>query len=236
MTQTFSFSPIGTVHACYKEKFGVPRQPGLVSVVSSIEIHSPYNSADAFRELSGFSHIWITFVFHQTMDQGWRPTVRPPRLGGNERVGVFASRSMFRPNPIGLSLVEFKQLRQQDGKLFIDVVGADLIDGTPVLDIKPYLPYAESIPDARAGYASDAPVARMQIVFTSEARAQLQQLQITRTDLEQTIVAVLQLDPRPAYQDSATKQKTEYGSKLFDLDIKWRILEDVVEVYDLLKL
>ena len=236
MTQTFSFSPIGTVHACYKEKFGVPRQPGLVSVVSSIEIHSPYNSADAFRELSGFSHIWITFVFHQTMDQGWRPTVRPPRLGGNERVGVFASRSMFRPNPIGLSLVEFKQLRQQDGKLFIDVVGADLIDGTPVLDIKPYLPYAESIPDARAGYANDAPVARMQIVFTSEARAQLQQLQITRTDLEQTIVAVLQLDPRPAYQDSATKQKTEYGIKLFDLDIKWRILEDVVEVYDLLKL
>ena len=235
MTQTFSFSTIGTVHACYKEKFGVPRQPGLVSVVSSIEIHPPYNSVDAFRELSGFSHIWITFVFHQTLDQGWRPTVRPPRLGGNERVGVFASRSMFRPNPIGLSLVEFKQLRQQDGKLFIDVVGADLIDGTPVLDIKPYLPYAESIPDARAGYASDAPVARLQVVFASEARAQLKQLQITRPQLEQTIVAVLQLDPRPAYQNAATNQKVEYGIRLFDLDIKWRIINDVVEVYDLLK-
>ena len=236
MTQTFSFSTIGTVHACYKEKFGVPRQPGLVNVVSSIEIHSPYNSADAFRELFGFSHIWITFVFHQTLDQSWRPTVRPPRLGGNERVGVFASRSMFRPNPIGLSLVEFKQLRQQDGKLFIDVVGADLIDGTPVLDIKPYLPYAESIPDARAGYASDAPLARLQVVFTSEARVQLQQLQKTRSELEQTIVAILQLDPRPAYQDAATKQKTEYGIKLFDLDIKFRIRDDVAEVYGLLKL
>ena len=142
---------------------------------------------------------------------------------------------MFRPNPIGLSLVEFKQLRQQDGKLFIDVVGADLIDGTPVLDIKPYLPYAESIPDARAGYASDAPVARLQVVFASEARAQLKQLQITRPQLEQTIVAVLQLDPRPAYQNAATNQKVEYGIRLFDLDIKWRIINDVVEVYDLLK-
>ena len=236
MTDNFNFTTIGTVHACYKEKFGVPRQPGLVKIESSIEIHPPYNTLDAFRELSGFSHIWIVFVFHQTQQQGWRPTVRPPRLGGNERVGVFASRSMFRPNPIGLSLVELKQIRQHDGKLFIDIVGADLIDGTPVLDIKPYLPYAESIPDARAGYASDAPVARLQVVFTSEARAQLQQLQKTRTDLEQTIVAVLQLDPRPAYQDAATKQKTEYGIKLFDLDIKFRIRDDVAEVYGLLKL
>ncbi|HEX5636149.1 MAG TPA: tRNA (N6-threonylcarbamoyladenosine(37)-N6)-methyltransferase TrmO, partial [Gammaproteobacteria bacterium] len=124
MTQSFTFNTIGTVHSCYKEKFGVPRQPGLVKVESSVEILEPYNRPEAFRELTGFSHIWLMFVFHQTMQQGWNPTVRPPRLGGNERVGVFASRSMFRPNPIGLSVVELKRVRQAEGKLLIDVIGA----------------------------------------------------------------------------------------------------------------
>lgn len=236
MTQTFTFNAIGTVHACYKEKFGVPRQPGLVKVESSIEILEPYNRPEAFRELSGFSHIWLMFVFHQTMQQGWNPTVRPPRLGGNERVGVFASRSMFRPNPIGLSVVELKEVRQAAGKLYIDVIGADLIDGTPVLDIKPYVPYVDAVSEAVAGYANNKPLAQFRVSFTPYALGQVEKYRTQWADLEQCIIAVLQLDPRPAYQDAAASQKTEFGMRLYDLDIKWRVSGDAVEVYDLLKI
>lgn len=233
MTDSFTFNAIGTVHSCYKEKFGVPRQPGLVNVESSIEIHAPYNRVEAFRGLTDFSHIWVMFVFHQTMQQGWNPTVRPPRLGGNERVGVFASRSMFRPNPVGLSVVELKTIRHEAGKVFLDVIGADLIDGTPVLDIKPYLPYVDAIHQATAGYASDTPVARLHVSFTPQASVLVEKYQQQWPDIAQTIVNVLQLDPRPAYQDAATSQKTEFAVRLYDLDVKWRVKGDQVEVYDL---
>lgn len=234
MTQTFTFNSIGTVHACYKEKFGVPRQPGLVNIVSSIEIFEPYNKPEAFRALTGFSHIWIMFVFHQTQQQGWHPTVRPPRLGGNERVGVFASRSMFRPNPIGLSVVELKEIRQQDGKLFLDIIGGDLMDGTPVLDIKPYLPYADAVNHAIAGYAAELPVVRLQVSFTTHAYALVEEYKSQWPNIEQAIIDVLQLDPRPAYQDLSSNQKTEYAVCLYDLDVKWRVSGDSVQVYDVL--
>ena len=236
MNQIFNFTAIGTVHACYKEKFGVPRQPGLVNVLSSIELHAPYNRIETCRGLSDFSHIWVTFVFHQTMQQGWHPTVRPPRLGGNERVGVFASRSMFRPNPIGLSVVELKAVRQQDGKLLLDIAGGDLIDGTPVLDIKPYLPYADAIPAARSGYAADLPSARLKISFTAHAQMLVEKYQLQWPDIRQTIIEILQLDPRPAYHAVTTSQKTEYAIRLYDLDVKWRVSGDLVEVYDLLSI
>ena len=236
MNQIFNFTAIGTVHACYKEKFGVPRQPGLVNVLSSIELHAPYNRIETCRGLSDFSHIWVTFVFHQTMQQGWHPTVRPPRLGGNERVGVFASRSMFRPNPIGLSVVELKAVRQQDGKLLLDIAGGDLIDGTPVLDIKPYLPYADAIPAARSGYAADLPSARLKISFTTHAQMLVEKYQLQWPDIRQTIIEILQLDPRPAYHAVTTSQKTEYAIRLYDLDVKWRVSGDLVEVYDLLSI
>lgn len=234
MTQTFTFNAIGVVYACYKEKFGVPRQPGLVNVVSTIEIYAPYNREEAFRALTDFSHIWITFVFHKTQEQGWHPTVRPPRLGGNERVGVFASRSMFRPNPIGLSVVALKSIRHTDGKLYLDIIGADLIDGTPVLDIKPYLPYVDVVPQATAGYASDTPVAKLQVSFTAHALSLIEKYQLQWPLLEQTLIAVLQLDPRPAYQDQSTAKKTDYALRLYDLDVKWRVQGDWVEVYEVL--
>jgi tRNA (adenine37-N6)-methyltransferase len=235
MTQSFTFNTIGTVHSCYKEKFGVPRQPGLVKVESSIEILEPYNRPEAFRDLTGFSHIWLMFVFHQTQQQGWNPTVRPPRLGGNERVGVFASRSMFRPNPIGLSVVELKRIRQHEGKILIDVMGADLVDGTPILDIKPYLPYVDAVSDAVAGYANHKPQAQLDVSFTPHAQALVDMYRIQWPDLEQCIIEVLQLDPRPAYQDAAINQKSEFAMRLYDLDVLWRVSGDLVEVYDLIK-
>lgn len=234
MTSSFTFNAIGTVHACYKEKFGVPRQPGLVNIESSIEILEPCNRDEAFRALTDFSHIWIVFVFHQTQQQGWNPTVRPPRLGGNERVGVFASRSMFRPNPIGLSVVELKKIRRQDGKLFLDIMGADLMDGTPVLDIKPYLPYADIIPHAVAGYANAKPATQLRVSFTPHALALVEAYRSQWPDLQQCIIEILRLDPRPAYQDAASNQKAEFAVRLYDLDVKWRVSGDWVEVYDLL--
>lgn len=147
----FQFAPIGVIRSPYKEKFAIPRQPGLIcDGGGALELLPPYNQPDAVRGLEGFSHLWVIFVFHQTMDGGWRPTVRPPRLGGNARVGVFATRSTFRPNPIGMSLVELHGIETRNG-VRLQLGSLDLVDGTPVLDIKPYLPFAESQPQRAQG-------------------------------------------------------------------------------------
>lgn len=177
---TFSFEQIGVIHSPYKEKFAVPRQPGLVADGGG-ELHllPPYNVADAVRGLEGFSHLWLLFVFHQTMDGGWRPTVRPPRLGGNARMGVFATRSTFRPNPVGMSLVELKGIRCQKDQVILQLGSLDLVDGTPIVDIKPYLPFAEALPQATAGYAQLAPPADMPVNFTPEVEQQLVELEKT---------------------------------------------------------
>ncbi|NIZ26262.1 tRNA (N6-threonylcarbamoyladenosine(37)-N6)-methyltransferase TrmO, partial [Escherichia coli] len=171
---SFQFEQIGVIRSPYKEKFAVPRQPGLVkSANGELHLIAPYNQADAVRGLEAFSHLWILFVFHQTMEGGWRPTVRPPRLGGNARMGVFATRSTFRPNPIGMSLVELKEVVCHKDSVILKLGSLDLVDGTPVVDIKPYLPFAESLPDASASYAQSAPAAEMAVCFTAEVEKQL---------------------------------------------------------------
>ena len=150
---------IGVVRSCFGEKFGVPRQPGLCpSAWGELIFDEACRSGEAVRGLDDFSHLWIVFHFHLTAGQGWHPTVRPPRLGGNRRLGVFASRSPFRPNAIGLSVVRLEGIDRErtDGPVLL-LGGVDLVDGTPVLDVKPYLPYADSLPDAGAGYAAEEP-------------------------------------------------------------------------------
>lgn len=200
----FTFQQIGVIHSPWKEKFAVPRQPGLITQGSG-ELHllSPYNQSDAVRGLENFSHLWVMFIFHQTMAQGWNPTVRPPRLGGNQRMGVFASRSTFRPNPLGMSLVALNGIRIAKQQVILELGSLDLIDGTPVVDIKPYLPFAESIPDAKAGYAQQAPDASMPVIFTAEAQQQLQLLSARYPNLPQFLAEVLAQDPRPAYRKIA---------------------------------
>ncbi|WP_040095556.1 tRNA (N6-threonylcarbamoyladenosine(37)-N6)-methyltransferase TrmO, partial [Aeromonas australiensis] len=154
----FEIDTLGIIRSPYKEKFAIPRQPGLVkSARARLELLPPYDQPDVLRGIEQFSHLWLSFVFHQTMAQGWHPTVRPPRLGGNERVGVFATRSTFRPNPLGLSVVELHGVGRERGKLWLELGAVDLLDGTPIVDIKPYVPYADSLPDARGGFAPDAP-------------------------------------------------------------------------------
>ncbi len=225
---SMTFSPVATVHSCFREKFGIPRQPGLADIPAIIEFSPPYADAAAFRELQQFSHLWVVFVFHGLGQYNWKPTVRPPRLGGNQRIGVFASRSMFRPNPLGLSVVELDKVEQQGENMLLHVRGGDFLDGTPVLDIKPYLPYVDALPDAVAGYAAVAPAAVMPVSFSARARAQLQQCEITCPALEQMIVAVLQLDPRPAYKkDDGDRQ---YAVHLHDYDIRWQVVNAQIEV------
>lgn len=230
---TFSFEQIGVIHSPYKEKFAVPRQPGLVKSCSG-ELHllPPYNQADAVRGLENFSHLWVLFVFHQTMAGGWRPTVRPPRLGGNARMGVFATRSTFRPNPIGMSLVELYGVHCHKDQVILELGGLDLVDGTPVVDIKPYLPFAESLPEAQASYAQDAPQAGVNVTFSADITQQLITLEKRYPHLRQFITEVLAQDPRPAYRKKEEAGKT-YAVWLLDFNIRWRVIASGFEVFAL---
>jgi len=230
---TFQFEQIGVIRSPYKEKFAVPRQPGLVkSGGGELHLIAPYNQADAVRGLEAFSHLWVLFIFHQTMEGGWRPTVRPPRLGGNARMGVFATRSTFRPNPVGMSLVELNGIRCQKDQVILELGGLDLVDGTPVVDIKPYLPFAEALPDARASYAQQAPQADMPVYFTDALAVELVHLEKRYPRLREFIVDVLAQDPRPAYRKEEDAGKA-YAVWLLDFNVRWRVTDSGFEVFAL---
>lgn len=223
--QTFSFQQIGTIHSPWKEKFAVPRQPGLIQDGGGeLHLHPPYNQPEAVRGLEAFSHLWLLFVFHQTMEGGWRPTVRPPRLGGNARMGVFATRSTFRPNPVGMSLVELTGIRTDKGSVVLELGSLDLVDGTPVVDIKPYLPFAEALPEARAGFAQQAPEAAMPVSFSPQALEQIAHQQQKYPHLARFITQVLAQDPRPAYRKGEAPGR-EYAAWLFDFNVRWQVNE-----------
>jgi tRNA-Thr(GGU) m(6)t(6)A37 methyltransferase TsaA len=209
-----NIEPVGIIHSCFKEKFGIPRQAGLVkSATATLELLPPYNVEEALRGIEEFSHLWIVFAFHQSICETFQPTVRPPRLGGNVRKGVFATRSPFRPNSIGLSVVELKGV---NGTI-LELGGGDFLDGTPVLDIKPYIPYADSVPDATGGFAPEAPEPQNTVAFSEEAEKVFQTLE---KDQQQLIKDMLGYNPRPAYQ--ADDPDRLFGTKLFDLEIKWK--------------
>ena len=227
----FSFSRIATIHSCYKEKFGIPRQPGLVASEAYIEMASEYSQDEAFRELESFSHIWISFIFHglkYRKDKSWQASVRPPRLGGNKRIGVFASRSMFRPNPIGLSVVALKSIERKNNKVVLNIIGGDFLDQTPVLDIKPYIPYSDAIENAIAGYAQKKPEPCLEVTFTKPANKQIDSQSHRYPKLKSLIIEILQLDPRPAYQKGKIR-KNEFAMKLYEFDLVWKMeIEQIV--------
>ena len=247
---------IGKMHAPYHEKFGIPRQPNLVNVRSYIEMYAPYNDLLAFEGIEQFSHLWLIWQFHDNKNNHkksstqhatsiqqddhhhdnqsaiFRPQVRPPRLGGNKKIGVFATRSMYRPSPIGLSVVQFDSIEKVENRLRIYVKGSDLLDGTPILDIKPYLQYADAIFDAQSGYAQQQPNTK-QVIWDSHALLQQQKMienQVLSLEDIAHIEQILALDPRPAYQDN---RERIYKMKFATVDIQFKVNDTVLNIVDL---
>lgn len=217
----FSFPAIGIVHSCFKEKFGIPRQPGLAPLAcAEIELLPPYDDRAAFDGLEGCTHLWIQFVFHANKREEWKAKVKPPRLGGNKTLGVFATRSPTRPAPIGLSVVRLRGIAERDGKLLVQISGVDLLEGTPVLDIKPYVPYVDCVPEAENSFASAPPELIAVDIPAPLIAVCVDYWQRTGTDLAGLITQVLQQDPRPQYQQPEPERI--YGMKLLDLDVRWR--------------
>lgn len=225
--QALTLTPIAITHSCFKDKFGVPRQPGLTRHAhAELLIQSPFDREDAFRGLETASHLWLTFQFHEAIRAEWRPVVRPPRLGGNKKIGVFASRSPFRPNSLGLSVVRNEGLIRKNGQLVLRISDHDLIEGTPILDIKPYLPFADSVPEASLGWAESAPTERADVVFSPEAAAQLATLPVEEyPDVRALIEDVVSYDPRPSFRRGRDEERI-YGANLYDLNVRFRFVND----------
>jgi tRNA-Thr(GGU) m(6)t(6)A37 methyltransferase TsaA len=219
----FRYRAIGVVHSCFKEKFGIPRQAGLVpDARGTLELFEPFNRKAYLEGLEGFSHIWLQYVFHAAAMAANRSKVRPPRLGGNRRVGVFGTRSNFRPNPIGLSLVTLEGI-VYGGGAHLRLKGIDLLDQTPVLDIKPYIPYADCRPEADGGFARERPEAVLRVRFAVRVRATLHAMPYPeRRQLARLLVQVIQLDPRPAYYGDQ-RPKQAFGMHLGDWNVRWRL-------------
>lgn len=224
--------PVAVLHSPFRERFGIPRQPGLAgSVPGWLEFLPPYNRAEAVAGLEAFSHLWLIFQFHANPDTGPALTVRPPRLGGNSRVGVFASRSPYRPNPIGLSVVRLEAVELPASGPILRLRGVDLLDGTPVLDLKPYVPYADAVTAARGGFA-EPDIPRLPVRFAPEAERQL----AGRPDADEVrgvVEAVLGLDPRPGYRQGEPDSNRVLGMRLFDFDLRWRVSGGAVTVLGL---
>lgn len=208
--------PIAHIRSDFPEKFGIPRQSGLVDELTATVVFAPqYRDPSAFRGLEGFSHLWLIWEFSRARREGWSPTVRPPRLGGNKRLGVFATRSPFRPNPIGLSCVRLVEVRQDSelGPVLV-VAGADLMDGTPIYDVKPYLPYADCKPEALGGFAAQPKGADLEVACPDELLAAVPK------DKRAALLAVLAQDPRPQYQDDPARI---YGMTFAGREVKFRV-------------
>ncbi len=229
MENSFTVKPIAYIRTDFKEKFGIPRQSGRApSLLAKIVFKPEYANAEAFREIEGFSHLWLVFDFSLAHRKAFSPTVRPPRLGGDKRVGVFASRSPFRPNPIGLSCVRLLSVEhtKEEGTVLI-VSGADLLDNTPILDVKPYLPYADCIPEATGGYTDTHQKRRAEVVFPEELLAKI------AVEKRAGLCECLAEDPRPSYQDDPERI---YGMRFADYEIKFKVENatlTVVSVSDL---
>ena len=222
MKDSFTVQPIAYIHTDFKEKFGIPRQSGRAPSLTAKIVFTPqYRNAEALREIESFSHLWLLFDFSLAHKTDWSPTVRPPRLGGNKRVGVFASRSPFRPNPIGLSCVKLLHVKHtpDEGAVLI-VSGADLLDNTPILDIKPYLPFADCILDATAGYAGEHQHDGVEVVFPAKL--------LEKIPLEKRagLIDCLKDDPRPSYQDEGRS----YGMRFADFNVKFTVKDGVLTV------
>lgn len=218
---------IAHIETCFDTKFGVPRQAGIVDTPGRIVFEPQYRVADAVRGLEGFDYIWLIWQFSKAVRDDWSPTVRPPRLGGNERMGVFATRSPFRPNAIGLSSVRLVEtvIDPELGPVLY-ITGADLMDGTPIYDIKPYLPYTDSHPDARSGFATRPAEQLLEVEFSQSV------LSILPAHLQQALIDVLAHDPRPQYHNDPTRI---YGMSFAGYEVKFSVSQSRLTLIDIQK-
>lgn len=225
MSDEFLIHPIAHIHSDFPEKFGIPRQSGIVEELKATVTFVPeFRNADAVRGLEQYSHIWLLWRFSECADRPFSPTVRPPRLGGNTRMGVFATRSPFRPNSIGLSCVRLEKIEFETSEApVLHIAGADLMDGTPILDIKPYLPYADSVPTASGGFALQSKEDILKIDFPNDL------LQKVPEEKRQPLLRVLAQDPRPAYQADV---KRIYGFSFAGYTVKFTVYEKTLTVTD----
>lgn len=215
MKEEITFHRIAHIRTDFLEKFGIPRQSGLAAAKGKIIFEKMYRSAQAVRGIENYSHLWILWEFSESIRDQWSPTVRPPRLGGNERVGVFATRSPFRPNPIGLSCVRLDgvEMSAEYGPVLY-VTGADLMDKTPIYDIKPYLPYADAYPEAVGGFAEERKSYRLEVVFSEQCREMFAQQEL------KVLEEILSQDPRPSYQEDPNRV---YGMAYAGREVKFKV-------------
>ncbi len=224
-----SMKVIARIHTDFGTKFGIPRQSGIVDELKATIVFEPeYRNPEAFRGIEGFSHIWLIWAFSETMRDTWSPMVRPPRLGGIKRMGVFATRSPFRPNAIGLSCVKLEkvELYTDDGPV-LHVSGADLMNGTPIYDIKPYLPYTDCHPEALGGFADPVKDYTLEVIFPEHW------LSLIPEDRREALVGVLAHDPRPAYQKDPERI---YGFEFCGLDVRFTVKDNVLKIYEIVRL
>ncbi|THB76610.1 MAG: tRNA (N6-threonylcarbamoyladenosine(37)-N6)-methyltransferase TrmO [Desulfobulbaceae bacterium] len=217
-----SLNQIGVIKSCFPEKFGIPRQPGLApSARAIIEMIPPFNRLEMFHGIEQFSHIWVHFIFHQAVNDGWKSTVRPPRLGGSQRMGIFATRSPHRPAFLGMSAVELLGINQIQEKVIVEIGGIDLLDQTPVIDIKPYLSYSDALDKATGGNFANEGSHDFRVIFSDQANSFcVEYEERTGNPLKQLIQEILAADPRPASQKN---HKAEYGMILWEINVRWQI-------------
>lgn len=227
MTQTVQMKIIARIHNDFPTKFGIPRQSGLIESLKATVVFEPeYRNPDALRGLEGYSHLWLIWQFSEAMRDVWSPTVRPPRLGGNTRMGVFATRSPFRPNAIGLSSVRLEgmELHSKQGPI-LHVAGADLMDNSPIYDIKPYLPYTDSHPEAAGGFAFQSKTGVLQVDFPKDL------LEKVHAEKREELIAVLAQDPRPAYQNEPDRI---YKMEFADVEVHFTVRQTQLTVRKIL--
>jgi len=208
-----TIAPIAYIKTDFPTKFGVPRQSGLSDNVSRVVFEKDYSFPEAVRGMENFSHIWLIWDFSENIEGKWSPTVRPPRLGGNKRVGVFATRSPFRPNGLGLSLVKLDGVSTQNGQVVLTVTGADLVDGTPIYDIKPYLTLTDCRPDAKSGFSDEVKDYKLEVVFPEELKKGLSAEEIS------VLTEILSQDPRPGYK----AENKAFGFEFKDKEVKFTV-------------
>jgi len=227
----FHFKSIGIIESCFKQKFCIPRQPGIVpQATATIVLEPEFSSEEIVRGLDDCSHVWVIFVFHKSQNAKNKNTVRPPRLGGDKRLGIFATRSNYRPNPIGQSVVKLAGIELKNGQTLIKLSGGDFLDGTPVLDIKPYIPYVDSIATATTAFATHPPEKVFSVKFESQARSQIDEAsRLSGENIQSFIEQLLAYDPRPRH----TQPDAIFSTKIYNYDLKWKIENNVATVISL---